>query len=291
VVLDTCKYLERKGFDVTCLTVGEDGMVSAQSVADAIREDTILVTIMFANNETGTIMPMKEIGEVTKKHGVLFHTDAVQAVGHVPIDVNALGIDLLSMSANKFYGPKGVGALYVRDGVKIAKLIHGGSHEKGMRSGTLNSAGIVGLGTAIALAVEEIAPQAAHEAALVQRLKQGLLSMPDTRVNGHETSRLPGNINVSFDGIEAEALLLHLDLNGIAVSAGSACSSGSNKPSYVLQEMGLTIEQARAAVRITVGRENTEQEIDTAIETIKEVVSNLRAISPLYQNKQAKSEE
>ena len=281
-VLDTCRYLETRGFDVTYLPVDDKGMVSAQSVDAAVRDDTILISIMFANNEMGTLMPIGKIGEVAKSRGVLFHTDAVQAIGHVPIDVNALNIDMLSLSAHKFYGPKGVGALYVRQGTSLDKFIHGGAQEREMRASTLNTPGIAGLGAAIKLAVEEMEQNNAHEAALAQRLKDGLLSLPRTRLNGHETKRLPGNVNVTFEGIEGEALMIHLDLDGIAVSTGSACTSGSTSPSYVLMEMGLGAVDARAAIRFTVGRANTEHDIDTVIEKTKNVVQNLRDISPLF---------
>lgn len=284
-VLDTCKYLETKGFSVTYLPVDEYGRVSPGDVEDALQSDTILISIMFANNEVGTIMPVAQIGEIAKKHGVLFHTDAVQAVGHIPIDVAAQGFDLLSLSAHKFYGPKGVGALYIKKGTDIAKLIHGGSHERGKRAGTLNSPGIVGLGAAISLAAETMDKEYKNESALAKRLKEGLLAFPKTKYNGHPTERLPGNVNISFAGIEAEALMLHLDLLGIAVSTGSACSSGSNSPSYVLKEMGCNTEQARAAVRFTIGRRNTAKEIDTVIKKTKGIVDNLRSLSPLFADK------
>lgn len=285
-VLDTCKYLETRGFEVTYLPTDEFGMISAKSVEDAIREDTILISIMFANNETGTIMPIEDIGNVAKDKGILFHTDAVQAVGHVDIDVDKLGIDLLSMSAHKFYGPKGVGALYVRKGTKINKFMHGGAQEKDMRSGTINTPGIVGLGAAAELAQQKLTEEAQRESALAARLRDGLLSLPKTYLNGHSTSRLPGNVNISFEGIEAEALMLHLDLEGIAVSTGSACTSGSLSPSYVLLETGISIELARAAIRFSIGRRTTEAQIDTVIQKTKSIVNRLREISPLFaQNK------
>ncbi|MBT3319083.1 MAG: cysteine desulfurase [Clostridia bacterium] len=288
-VLDTCKYLEAKGFSITYLPVDAFGAVRADDVEKALQDDTILISIMFANNEVGTINPMAQIGQIAKKHGVLFHTDAVQAVGHVPIDVSAIGIDLLSLSAHKFYGPKGVGALYIKNGTNIEKIIHGGSHEKGMRAGTLNSPGIVGLGAAISLATEVMDNEFVKEAALAKRLKDALLQLPKAKYNGHPDDRLPGNVNISFDGIEAEALMLHLDLEGIAVSTGSACSSGSTNPSYVLKEMGCTIEQARAAVRFTIGRCNTTKDIDTAAKKTKSIVEKLRALSPLFADKGEKN--
>lgn len=284
-VLDTCRYLEAKGFEVTYLPVDETGRVSAKSVTEALREDTILISIMFANNETGTIMPIQEIGQIAREHGVLFHTDAVQAVGHVPVDVEEMGIDLLSMSAHKFYGPKGVGALYIRRGTPIVKLLHGGSQERDMRASTLNVPGIVGLGAAIEIAAAEIEENAQHESSLSGKLAEALLALPMTKLNGHATERLPGHANISFDGIEAEALLTYLDLEDIAVSAGSACSSGSTKPSYVLLEMGLSTTEARGAVRFTIGRENTEQEIETAIETTKDAAQRLQQFSPLFNQR------
>ena len=284
-VLDTCRYLETKGFDVTYLPVDDTGMVRAESVREALREDTILISIMFANNETGTIMPIREIGQIAREHGVLFHTDAVQAVGHVPVDVEEMDIDLLSMSAHKFYGPKGIGALYIRRGTPINKLLHGGSQERDMRASTLNVPGIVGLGAAIEIAVTEIERNAQHEAALSKQLANGLLALPETKLNGHASERLPGHANISFSGIEAEALLTHLDLEDIAVSAGSACSSGSTKPSYVLLEMGLATVEARGAVRFTIGRENTDQDIEKAIEITKNAAQRLQQFSPLFNQR------
>lgn len=284
-VLDCCRYLETKGFDVTYLPVDETGMVRADSVRDALREDTILISVMFANNETGTIMPISEIGHIAREHGVLFHTDAVQAVGHVPVDVEEMGIDLLSMSAHKFYGPKGVGALYIRRGTPICKLLHGGSQERDMRASTLNVPGIAGLGAAIEIAVTEIERNAQHEAALSTLMADALLALPETKLNGHPSERLPGHVNISFDGIEAEALLTHLDLEDVAVSAGSACSSGSTKPSYVLLEMGLTTTEARGAVRFTIGRENTERDIEEAITITKNAAQRLQQFSPLFNQR------
>lgn len=284
-VLDTCRYLEEHGFDITYLPVDEMGMVSAQSVLQSLREDTILISVMFANNETGTVMPVREIGQIAREKGVLFHTDAVQAVGHVPIDVEEMGIDMLSMSAHKFYGPKGVGALYIRKGTPIGKLLHGGAQERDMRASTLNVPGIVGLGAAVEIAALEIESNAKHELVLSERLKKGLRVLPGTRLNGSETERLPGHVNISFAGIEAEAMLTCLDLEGVAVSAGSACSSGSTKPSYVLLEMGLTTLEARGAVRFTIGRENTEQDIERTIEITKEAAQRLQQFSPLFNQR------
>ncbi len=287
-VLDTCKYLRSRGFEVTYLPVDELGRVRAKDVAQAIRPDTILISIMTANNETGTIMPIAEIGKIARENDVLFHTDAVQAVGHIPISVNALDVDLLSLSAHKFYGPKGIGALYVRAGTPLAKFMHGGGHEKDMRAGTLNTPGIVGLGAAAALALADMDKNAAHESALSKKLADALLQLPETKLNGDAENKLPGHINISFGGIEGEALLTHLDLDDIAVSTGSACSSGSTKPSYVLKAMGLSTEEARGAVRMTLGRENTEAQIDEVIEKTSAAVKRLQALSPLFAQRREK---
>ncbi len=287
-VLDTCKYLRSRGFEVTYLPVDELGRVRAKDVAQAIRPDTILISIMTANNETGAIMPIAEIGKIARENDVLFHTDAVQAVGHIPISVNALDVDLLSLSAHKFYGPKGIGALYVRAGTPLGKFMHGGGHEKDMRAGTLNTPGIVGLGAAAALALADMDKNAAHESALSKRLADALLQLPETQLNGDAENKLPGHINISFGGIEGEALLTHLDLDDIAVSTGSACSSGSTKPSYVLKAMGLSTEEARGAVRMTLGRENTEAEIDEVIEKTSAAVKRLQALSPLFAQRREK---
>jgi cysteine desulfurase len=281
-VLETCEYLEKKGFEVTYLPVDGNGMVTPQSVRDAIRPDTILITIMFANNEVGTIMPIGEIGAIAKERGILFHTDAVQAVGHVPIDVSAMGIDMLSMSAHKFYGPKGVGAMYIRKGVNLGKFMHGGAQEREHRAGTINTPGIVGLGAAIELAAQTLEEETAKEKELSRQLREGLLAIPASKLNGHDSERLPGNVNITFSGIEGEALMTYLDLEGIAVSTGSACTSGSNHPSHVLIAMGESIEDARGAIRFTLGRENTKEQIETVIEKTKSVVQKIREISPLF---------
>lgn len=281
-VLDTCDYLKSRGFDVTFLPVDETGRVSAKAVEEAIQPDTILISVMFANNETGVLMPIAEIGKLARENDILFHTDAVQAVGHVPIDVNELDIDLLSMSAHKFYGPKGIGALFVRQGVAIGRFMHGGAQERSARAGTLNTPGIVGLGAAAQLAADTMEENARHERMLANRLAEGLLALPETRLNGGEAGRLPGHVNVTFGGIEAEALMTFLDLEGIAVSTGSACSSGSLKPSYVLRAMGLSIEDARGSLRMSLGRENNVEQIDTVIQTTKAAVERLQALSPLF---------
>ncbi len=284
-VLETCESLEKAGFEVTYLTVDKDGRVSPEAVRAALRSDTVLISVMTANNEVGTIMPIKQIGAVAKENGIPFHTDAVQAAGHIPLDVNDMNVDLLSISAHKFYGPKGVGALYIRTGTKIEKFMHGGAQEREQRAGTLDTPGIVGLGAAIELAVQDMDKEYEREAKLAKRLSEGLLELPKVFLNGHKTDRLPGNVNISFEGIEAEALMLHLDLEGISVSTGSACSSGSTNPSYVLRKMGLTNEQARAAVRFTIGRRNTASQIDEVIEKTKDIVVRLRSISPLFADK------
>lgn len=285
-VLDTCNYLKSRGFDVTFLPVDEEGRVSPEDVQEAIRPDTILVSVMFANNETGVLMPVAEIGRVARENDILFHTDAVQAVGHVPIDVNELDIDLLSMSAHKFYGPKGVGALYIRKGVSIGRFMHGGAQERGARAGTLNTPGIAGLGAALQLATQTMKENARHERMLANRLAEGLLELPESKLNGGGAERLPGHVNVTFGGIEAEALMTCLDLEGIAVSTGSACSSGSLKPSYVLREMGLSVEEARGSLRLSIGRENNVEQIDTVIQTTKAAVERLQAVSPLFAQRQ-----
>ena len=281
-VLDTCDYLKSRGFDVTNLPVDELGRVTPESVAQAIRPDTILISIMFANNETGVIMPVAEIGKIAREHDILFHTDAVQAVGHVPIDVKAMDIDLLSMSAHKFYGPKGVGALYIRQGVNIGRFMHGGAHERGLRASTYNTPGIVGLGAAAQLAADTMDQNMRHESMLSGRLAEGLRKLPETRINGDGAVRLPGHVNVTFGGIEAEALFTYLDLEDIAVSTGSACSSGSFKPSYVLRAMGLSIEDARGSLRMSIGRDNNIEQIDTVIEKTKAAVEKLQELSPLF---------
>ncbi|MPM99091.1 Cysteine desulfurase IscS [bioreactor metagenome] len=282
-ILHSCEHLEKQGYEVTYLPVDAYGQVNAQQVKDAIRADTILVSIMFANNEVGTIMPIPEIAAVCHEKGVLFHTDAVQAIGHVPVDVKAMGIDMLSLSAHKFHGPKGVGVLYCRKGVKLPSYIMGGAQEKGRRAGTENVAGIVGLGEAIHLACENMAENAARMTVLRDRLMRGLEEIPEVKLNGHPTDRLPNNVNYSIKYIEGESILLMLDMNGIAASSGSACTSGSLDPSHVLLAMGLPHEIAHGSVRLTLGDETTAEDIDYTIETLKKTVERLRAMSPLYK--------
>lgn len=287
-VLHTLEALEKEqGLSVTYLPVDEYGRVSAAQVEQAIRPDTILVSIMFANNEVGTIMPVEEIGRVCRAHKVLFHTDAVQAVGHVPIDVEAMHIDLLSLSAHKFHGPKGVGALYVRKGVRLPALITGGGQERKKRAGTENVPGIVGMGVAIELAVAELAENTKAMCALRDRLISGMEArIPEIKLNGHRSQRLPNNVNFSIRYIEGESILLMLDLNGIAASSGSACTSGSLDPSHVLLAMGLTHEVAHGSLRLTLSRYTTPEEIDYVLEILPPIIEKLRAMSPLYQGGQ-----
>ncbi len=283
-ILHTCEYLEKQGYSVTYLPVDQDGLVTAEQVAAAIRPDTILVSIMFANNEVGTIMPIQEIGAVCKEKGVLFHTDAVQAVGHIPVDVQAMHIDMLSLSAHKFHGPKGVGALYCRKGIRLPSYIMGGAQERGRRAGTENVAGIVGLGAAIQLATEQLEENRAKMTALRDRLMTGIQArISEVNLNGHPTNRLPNNVNFSFKYIEGESILLMLDMNGIAASSGSACTSGSLDPSHVLLALGLPHEIAHGSVRLTLGDETTEEDIDYTIDVLEKTVARLRAMSPLYK--------
>lgn len=283
-VLHTCEHLEKQGFEVCYLPVDEHGSVTAVQVAEAIRPDTILVTVMFANNEMGTIEPIAEIGRVCREKGVLFHTDAVQAVGHLSIDVKAMQIDMLSLSAHKFHGPKGVGALYVRKGLRLPSFILGGAQESNRRAGTENVAGIVGLGAAIEIAVNEMEENVARITYLRDKLIQGIFDrIPDVKLNGHPTERLPNNVNFSIRYIEGESILLGLDLNGIAASSGSACTSGSLDPSHVMLSLGLSHEVAHGSLRLTLGDDTTEAEIDYVLEVLPKVVERLRAMSPLYK--------
>ena len=285
-VLHTCQALEKEGFEVTYLPVDEYGLVTPEQVEAAIRPDTILVSVMAANNEIGTIEPIAEIGAVCRAHKVLFHTDAVQAVGHMPLDVAAMQIDMLSLSGHKFYAPKGVGALYIRTGVRIENLIEGGAQERSRRAGTENVPAIVGMGRAIELITAEMAEENARISGLRDRLIAGILdAIPESRFNGHPTKRLPGNVNVSIRYIEGEALLLSLDMAGIAASSGSACTSGSLDPSHVLLAIGLPHEIAHGSLRLTIGRDNTQDEIDRVLEELPKIVSRLRAMSPLYDDR------
>lgn len=289
-VLDSCKVLQNHGFDVTYLPVQPDGLIDLQKLRAALNDRTILVSIMAANNEIGTIHPVREIGRITREKGILFHTDATQAVGKVPIDVDALCIDLLSITAHKMYGPKGIGALYVRSKnprVKLMPQIDGGGHEQGMRSGTLNVPGIVGLGAACALAQKEMAAEGERMIGLRERLRLGIVSqLDDVQINGHASERLPGNLNMSFAYVEGESLLM--GLKEIAVSTGSACTSTSLEPSHVLKAIGLEDELAHTSIRFGLGRFNTEEEVDYTIRRVVEEVRRLREISPLYKARKAK---
>lgn len=283
-VLHTCHYLEKEGFSVTCLPVDKYGMVDPADLEKAVTEKTILISIMFANNEIGTIEPVAELGAIARKHKVYFHTDAVQAIGNLQVDVKAQNIDLLSLSAHKFYGPKGVGALYIRKGVKIDNLIHGGGQERKRRAGTENIAGIVGLGKAIELATSDIEGHSRSIRRMRDRLLQGILAkIPASHLNGHPEKRLPGNINISFEFIEGESMLLLLDDEGICASTGSACTSGSLEPSHVLLATGLPVEISHGSLRLTLGDINTVQDVDFVLEVLPKVVSRLREMSPLYK--------
>lgn len=280
-VLEPCEHLKRFGFEVTHVPVSREGLVDPGDIERAIRNDTVLISVMTANNEIGTIQPIKEIGEVASSKGVPFHTDAVQAVGKMPIDVKACNIDLLSLSAHKFHGPKGVGALYVRRGTKIEPILHGGGQEKGLRSSTVNVAGAVGLGKAAEIAGRDLARTSEKMTKLRDKMIKAVPELvPNSYVNGHLTKRLANNAHFRFDFIEGEGLVLQLDFKGIAASTGSACSTGSLEPSHVLLALGLTHEQAHGSLRITLGRENTEEEVDYFLEVLPGVVSKLREISP-----------
>ena len=280
---ETCKYLEKNGFEVTYLPVYEDGIVKVSDLEAAITDKTILITVMHANNEIGTIQPIAEIGKIARERGIYFHTDAVQTVGKIPVDVKELNVDMLSLSSHKLYGPKGVGALYVRKGVRIEPIIHGGGHERGIRPGTENVAGIVGLGKACSLARENLERDAQKLRGLRDRLIEGVLEQnEDSYLNGHRTKRLPNNANFRFTGIEGESLILHLDSKGIASSTGSACSSTKLEPSHVLMAIGLEEVEAHGSLRISLGHENTEEDIDFTLTAIKEVVDKLRKMSPLW---------
>lgn len=281
-ILHTCEYLEKQGFTVTYLPVDENAMVRLEDVEQAITDKTILISVMFANNEVGTIQPIKEIGKLAREKGIYFHTDAVQATGNYPIDVKEYNIDLLTLSGHKFHGPKGIGALFVRRGVKIDAVQHGGGQERSLRAGTENVPGIVGLGKAAEIAMRDMEKKVAHVTALRDKLIKGIMSkVPDVKLNGHPVQRMPGSANFSFMYVEGESLLLNLDLKGIAASSGSACTSGSLDPSHVLLAMGLTHEVAHGSLRISLGRGNTEEEIDYCLEILPEIVERLRSMSPL----------
>ena len=282
-VLHTCEYLAKHGFEITYLPVDHNGLISPEQVKNAIREDTALVTIMYANNEIGSIQPIAEIGAVCREKGVLFHTDAVQAVGHVPIDVKAQNIDMLSLSGHKIHAPKGIGALYIRKGVVIDNFMHGGGQESGKRAGTENTPYIVGLGQAVTDAVANLDEKVKAVTAKRDRLIEGMLKIPKSRLNGDPAHRLCGNVNISFEAVEGEALLLRLDLNGICGSSGSACTSGSLDPSHVLLAIGLPHEIAHGSLRLSIGEDTTDEDIDYILEVLPGVVQMLRDMSPVWK--------
>jgi cysteine desulfurase len=284
-VIETCKFLEKRGFNVTYLPVDEYGLVDPEDVKKAITNKTILISVMHANNEVGTIEPIDEIGKIAKEAGIYFHTDAVQTVGHIPVDVNELGVDLLSMSAHKLYGPKGIGALYIRKGTKLTSFIHGGEQERRWRAGTENVPGIVGLGRAAELARQKISEEAERLACLRDKLIKGIMERIDhTYLNGHPSRRLPNNVNVSVDFVEGESMLLNLDLEGICASTGSACSSSSLEPSHVLLAMGLSHEHTHGSLRLTLGKWTTDEMIEQVLDVLPRIVAKLRAISPLLKS-------
>ena len=284
-ILHTAEYLEKRGFEITYIGVDENGVVKVDELEKAIRPDTILISVMFANNEIGTIQPIKEIGEIAKKHGVLFHTDAVQAYGQLPINVDELHIDMLSSSGHKLNGPKGIGFLYIRKGVKIRSFVHGGAQERKRRAGTENVPGIVGYGKAAEIAAKTMKERTAKEIELRDRLIDRVLAeVPYTRLNGHRTNRLPNNANFSFQFVEGESLLILLDNNGICASSGSACTSGSLDPSHVLLAIGLPHEIAHGSLRLTLSAETTMEDIDFVVDCIKQIIERLRSMSPLYED-------
>ncbi len=284
-ILHTCEYLEKNGFEVTYLDVDEKGLVRPEDLKAAIRPDTILISIMFANNEIGTIEPIAEIGAIAKEHGILFHTDAVQAFGQVPINVDEMNIDMLSASGHKLNGPKGIGFLYIRTGVKIRSFVHGGAQERSRRAGTENVPGIVGLGAAVERAFRIMDEKAKKEVALrdylIERIEK---EIPHCWLNGDRTKRLPNNVNFSFRFIEGESMLIMLDMKGICASSGSACTSGSLDPSHVLLAIGLKHEEAHGSLRLTLSEENTKEEMDTVVDELKQIIARLRDMSPLYED-------
>jgi cysteine desulfurase len=283
-VLNTCRYLETKGYDVTYLPVDGYGMLEPGDVKKAIRDDTILISVMYANNETGTLLPIKEIGGIAHDRGIIFHSDMVQAIGKIEIDMHALNVDLASFSGHKVYAPKGIGALYIKEGLDIDNLIHGGHQEAGRRAGTENMIGIVALGKACELIKEEMTTENGKVEALRKKLLEGVMNSIDhVRLNGHPEYRLPNTLNISIEYVEAESLLIALDFNGIAVSSGSACSSGSTEPSHVLLSMDIPPEICQSAIRMSLGRENTEEDIDYVLSVMPGVVNRLREMSPFYK--------
>ena len=284
-VLHTCQYLEKHGYEVTYLDVDENGLIKPEDLEAAIRPDTILISIMFANNEIGTIEPIQELGAIAHKHNIIFHTDAVQAFGQIPIHADEMNIDMLSASGHKLNGPKGIGFLYIRKGLKVGPFIHGGAQERRRRAGTENLPGIVGLGKAVEIAVATMEERAAKEIELRDYLMERVMQeIPYTRINGSKTKRLPGNVNFSFQFIEGESLLIMLDMEGICASSGSACTSGSLDPSHVLLAIGLPHEIAHGSLRLTLGEDNSKEDIDFVIEQLKRIVARLREMSPLYED-------
>lgn len=284
-ILHTCKYLQNRGYDVTYLDLDENGLVDLNTLEAAIRPDTFLISIMFANNEIGTIEPIKEIGEIAHRHGILFHTDAVQAFGQIPIHVDGMNIDMLSASGHKFNGPKGIGFLYIKKGLKLKSFIHGGQQERGRRAGTENVPGIVGIAKACEIAMAEMEERMKKETELRDYLIERILKeIPYTRLNGHSKKRLPNNVNISFQFVEGESILIMLDMAGICASSGSACTSGSVDPSHVLLAIGLPQEIAHGSLRLTIGYENTKEEMDTVVDNLKRIITNLRNMSPLYED-------
>ncbi|MFA5276167.1 MAG: cysteine desulfurase NifS [Candidatus Omnitrophota bacterium] len=284
-ILEPCKFLEKHGFKVTYVGVDKTGLVSPEDIKKAITDKTVLISVMHANNEVGTIQPIAEIGKIAKEKGIYFHTDAVQTIGHIPVDVNALNVDLLSLSAHKFYGPKGVGALYLRKGTRITRFMDGGDQEKNRRASTQNTPGIVGLGKAVELCGKNMANEAKFQSGLRDRMIKEISKISEVLLNGHPVNRLPNNVNFSIKYIEGESMLLNLDLLGIACSTGSACTSTSLEPSHVLLALGLPHEIAHGSLRITIGRWTTEEEINNFLQQLPQVVEKLRAMSPLYEKK------
>ena len=284
-VLNPCRQLEREGVDVTYVRVGSDGVVDPREIRSALRPDTILISVMHANNELGTIQPIQEIAAVAHDAGVLFHVDGVQAAGKIPVDVRSVGVDLYSISGHKLHGPKGIGALYVKNGTPLSSIQYGGRHERERRPGTENVPGAVGLGRAAAVAVENLGAESARIASLRDKLEQGILAhIPSCGVNGQSSPRTPNTTNIFFDGLEGEAMVISLDLKGFAVSSGSACSSGAVEPSHVLLAIGLSRERARASLRFSLGHSNTEEQVDALIDAVAESAAQLRKLSPTYTN-------
>ncbi|MFA4911575.1 MAG: cysteine desulfurase NifS [Desulfobacteria bacterium] len=289
-VLTTCQYMEKRGCKVTYLPVDHDGMIDLDDLRDSITKKTVLISIMYANNETGTLFPIKEVGEIAADNGIVSHTDAVQAVGKIPIDAKDLKVDLLSLSGHKLYGPKGIGCLYVKKGTPLVPLIHGGHQEGGRRAGTENIPGIVGLGKACEIVNRDMESQLKHITKLRDRLYKGIIDKLDhVKLNGHPVNRIPNTLNLSFEFIEGESLLLNLDLEGIAVSSGSACTSGSLKPSHVLTAMDITPEIAQGSLRFSLGLGNTEEDVEYALGVLPEIVNRLRSMSPLYSSRKSES--